>query len=68
MADLFDSLCNCVLIDCPPEDQVRFKNVDSQHYQEFKRRMVNAGLRQVIADADCEICRGDGHVPNQLVS
>lgn len=68
MKDLFDSLCECVLIDCPREDQVNFNHVDSQHYQEFKRRMVNAGKRQFVADADCQVCNGSGRLAEQVAS
>ncbi|EMA2592472.1 hypothetical protein U2H31_003595 [Pseudomonas aeruginosa] len=71
--DRFDCLCECVLIECTRDDERRFfgngARRDPEDYQLFKRKMVNAGRREIVsADGDCKACEGSGwiHQPPEL--
>jgi hypothetical protein len=60
--DKYDALCNCVLIDTTPSDQLRSPRNDA-HRQDILRSLVNAGLRDIIPLADCRVCGGGGEKP-----
>jgi len=69
--DRFDCLCDCVLIELTRDDERRFLTPGRhpEDYQLFKRKMVNAGRREVVsADGDCQACQGSGwaHEPPAL--
>ena len=69
--DRFDCLCNCVLIELTRDDERRFftPGRNPEDYQLFKRKMINAGRREVVSvDGDCQQCKGSGwiHQPPEL--
>lgn len=69
--DRFDCLCDCVLIELTRDDERRFfaPGRNPEDYQLFKRKMINAGRREVVSvDGDCHVCHGSGwiHQPPEL--
>lgn len=63
--DKYDALCDCVLIDTTPSDQLRSPRNDG-HRQDILRSLVNAGLRDIIPLADCPVCGGSGEKPIEV--